>query len=78
MIAAARTGKESTSKIVVNTTDQQNKLSLYPPTPLAFIFIIVTRKLIDPRILEMPARWREKIAQSTDGLEWASPPASGG
>jgi len=31
------------------------------------MFIIVTRKLIDLRMLDTPAKWREKIAQSTDG-----------
>lgn len=28
-------------------------------------------KLIEPRIEEMPARWREKIAKSTEGPAWA-------
>jgi hypothetical protein len=31
----------------------------------------VTKKLIDPKILDTLARCREKIAQSTEGLAWA-------
>lgn len=35
------------------------------------MFIIVTRKLIDLRILDTLAKWSEKIAQSTEGLACA-------
>lgn len=43
-----------------------------------FIFKIVVMKLIAPRIDDTPARWREKIARSTDGPAWARFPAKGG
>jgi hypothetical protein len=32
--------------------------------------IIVVKKLIEPRIEEIPAMWREKIAKSTEIPEW--------
>jgi hypothetical protein len=32
--------------------------------------IIVVKKLILPRIEEIPAKWRLKIAKSTDTPEW--------
>jgi len=68
VIAAARTGRDKISRIVVTTIDQQNKERLPYVCPLLIMFIIVTRKLIEPRILETLARCREKIAQSTEGL----------
>jgi len=33
------------------------------------MFIIVTKKFIEPKILETPAKCKEKIAQSTAGPE---------
>lgn len=42
------------------------------------MLIIVVIKLIAPRIDETPARWREKIARSTEAPAWARFPASGG
>lgn len=35
------------------------------------MLIIVEIKLIAPKIEETPAKWREKIAKSTDGPLWA-------
>ena len=35
-------------------------------------------KLIAPRIDDTPAKWREKIAKSTDAPAWAIFPAKGG
>jgi len=35
------------------------------------MFIIVTKKLIDLKILETLAKCKEKIAQSTEGPAWA-------
>lgn len=40
--------------------------------------MIVVIKLIEPRMEETPARWREKIARSTEAPAWARLPASGG
>ena len=35
-------------------------------------------KLIAPRMEEIPARCKEKMAKSTEGPEWARFPESGG
>lgn len=42
------------------------------------MLIAVVMKLIAPRIEEIPARWREKIARSTEAPAWARLPARGG
>jgi len=46
--------------------------------PRLRIFITVAMKFTDPRIEEIPARCREKIAMSTEGPAWAILPANGG
>lgn len=38
----------------------------------------VVIKFNEPKIDDAPARWREKIARSTDGPEWAKFAANGG
>ncbi len=40
--------------------------------------MMVVMKLIAPRMDDTPARWREKIARSTDAPAWARLPAKGG
>ena len=35
------------------------------------MLITVVIKLMAPRMEEAPAKWREKIARSTDGPAWA-------
>jgi len=47
-------------------------------TPRALIFNIVVIKLIAPKIEEIPAICKLKIAKSTAGPEWADPPDNGG
>lgn len=42
------------------------------------MLMIVVIKFKAPRIEEIPARWREKIAKSTEGPEWAIFLANGG
>lgn len=42
------------------------------------MLIIVVMKLMAPRIDETPARWREKMARSTEAPACARFPASGG
>ena len=42
------------------------------------MLIMVVIKLIAPRIEDTPARWREKMARSTDAPAWARLPARGG
>lgn len=65
VIAPARTGNESTKRIEVKTTDQINIGIVYQTCDLVTILEAVTKKLIDPRIDEIPARCKEKIDKST-------------
>lgn len=67
VIAPAKTGKESKSKIAVINTDQTNKGIRSRVIPIDRMLIIVVIKLIAPRIDDAPAKWREKIAKSTEG-----------
>lgn len=59
-------------------TPHTNKGTRPAVIPLWRIFIAVVRKLIDLRIEEIPARWSEKIAKSTEGPLWETLPARGG
>ena len=78
VIAAARTGSESSSKIAVIKIDQTNRGSLWKVSPGALILRIVVKKLIAPKIEEIPAKWRLKIARSTEPPEWNSIEDKGG
>jgi hypothetical protein len=69
VIAAARTGKAKTKRTAVIATDQTNKGIRPDVMPLGRIFFAVVIKLIDAKIDETPAKWREKIAKSTAPLE---------
>lgn len=60
------------------STDQTNKGVWYCDRAGGFILIAVVIKLIAPRIEEIPARWREKMARSTEAPAWARFPARGG
>ena len=71
MIAPARTGSERRSKIAVIKTDQTNKGMRSKVNPLDRILIIVVIKFTAPKIDLTPAKWREKIARSTDAPVWA-------
>lgn len=55
MIAPARTGRDSSSKIEVINTDHAINVMLFGFTFLGFIFVIVEIKLIAPKIDEIPA-----------------------
>jgi hypothetical protein len=78
VIAPARTGRASNSKIAVINTVQANNGILLKVIPLHLILFIVTMKLIAPAIDEIPARCKLKIAQSTPAPECAKTPLSGG
>lgn len=78
VMPAARTGRESRSKIAVMRTDQTNRGVWYCDSAGGFILIIVVIKLIAPRIDDTPAKCREKMARSTDAPAWARLPARGG
>lgn len=67
MIAPASTGRESNRRIVVILRDQTNNGTRSSRRPSVRMLIIVVIKLIEPRIEEVPARCREKIARSTEG-----------
>lgn len=65
-MAPARTGSESRSRKVVTKTDQTNKGSRSKEIPGARIFMTVVINLIEARIDDAPAKWREKMARSTE------------
>lgn len=65
MIAPAKTGKDSNNKKTVIKIDQTNKLTRSIVIPGARILKIVVMKLIAPRIDDIPAKCKEKIAKST-------------
>jgi len=66
VIAAAKTGNDSSKSTTVTATDHTNRGIRSILIPLLRILIIVTKKLILPKIDEAPARCKEKIAKSTD------------
>lgn len=70
VIAPAKTGNESKSKIAVIMTLQTNSGIRSNDEEGARILIIVVIKLIAPKIEEIPAKWREKIVKSTDCPLW--------
>lgn len=78
VIAPAKTGSDNKSKKVVTNTDQTNRGSRSKEIPGARILIIVVIKLIEAKIEEAPAKWREKIARSTDPPACAMLLESGG
>ena len=78
MIAPAKTGSDSKSKIAVIKTAQTNRGNLWNGKLSVRIFTIVQIKLIAPRIEAAPDKWRLKIAKSTDPPEWAIIPDNGG
>jgi len=69
VIAPARTGKDNKSKKAVINTAQTNKGVRLAVIPGARILLIVTIKLIAPKIDDTPAICNEKIAQSTEPPE---------
>lgn len=78
VIAAASTGRARSSIIAVIITDQTKRGMLNIGIDLGFILMHVVIKLIAPRIDDAPAKWREKIAKSTDGPECTRFPERGG
>jgi hypothetical protein len=78
VIAPANTGSDKRSKKAVIKTDQTNNGNLWNVKPRARIFIIVTIKLIAPKIEDAPAICKLKIAKSTAGPLCAWIPLNGG
>jgi len=71
-MAPANTGKERSKRIAVSNTDHTNRGINSMAIPSPFIFVIVVIKLADPKILETPARCKEKIPRSTALPGWPS------
>jgi hypothetical protein len=69
VIAPAKTGNDNNNKKAVINTAQAYNGNLCINIPGALILKIVTIKFIAPKIEEIPARCRLKIAKSTDGPE---------
>jgi len=78
VMAPARTGKDRSNRIAVRSTDQGNIGTLSGLFRVSRILTIVAIKFAAPRIDLAPARWRAKIARSTDGPLWAIEPDRGG
>jgi hypothetical protein len=71
VMAPAKTGSDRSSRIAVINTDHTNKGIRSKVNPFERILIIVVIKFTAPRIDLTPARWREKIAKSTEAPVWA-------
>ena len=78
MIAPAKTGKDSRSKIAVINTDHTNKGIRSIVIPADRILITVVIKFTAPKIDEAPAICNEKIPISTEAPAWAMPADKGG
>jgi len=70
VIAPAKTGSESSSRMAVIKTDHTNKGVASRVMEVDRIFKIVEMKLIAPKIEEAPAKCKLKIVRSTEILEW--------
>jgi hypothetical protein len=78
VIAPANTGKDSRRRTTVIVTAHTNNGTRSSRNPFHRILITVVIKFSAPKIDEAPAKWREKIARSTEGPAWARFLASGG
>lgn len=78
VIAPARTGRDKRRRTAVITTAHTNRGICSSRSPFQRILIVVVIKLIAPRIEDTPAKWREKIARSTEGPAWAKLADRGG
>jgi len=67
VMAPAKTGSDKRRRIAVIFTAHTNRGTRSNRRPLDRMLITVVIKLIAPRIDEIPAKWREKMAKSTDG-----------
>lgn len=78
VIAPASTGRERRRRTVVIKTDHTNRFSRSQIIPGARILMTVVMKFTAPKIEEIPARCKEKIARSTPPPAWAIGPLRGG
>jgi hypothetical protein len=66
VIAPAKTGKDKSNRIAVIKTDQTKRGIRSKVIPSDRILITVVIKFTAPRIEEIPAKCKEKIAKSTE------------
>lgn len=78
VIAPASTGRERSRSTTVMVTAHTNNGIRSSRNPCHRILITVVMKFTAPRIDEAPAKWREKIAKSTEGPACAKFLARGG
>jgi len=78
VIPPASTGNDNSNNTAVIKTAQTNSGNLCIVIPGALMFIIVVIKFIAPKIDEIPAKCKLKIAKSTDPPEWNSIDDKGG
>lgn len=78
MIAPANTGSDRSNNNAVITTDHTNRGIRSKEIPGDRILITVVIKFTAPRMEEIPAKWRLKIARSTDDPLWAIAEDRGG
>lgn len=71
VIAPANTGRDSKSNTAVIRTAHPNNGIRSIDIPKIRKFLRVLIKFTAPRIDDTPAKWREKIAKSTEDPEWA-------
>lgn len=71
MIAPAKTGKERSNSTAVIRTAHANRGIRSRIIPNTRRFPKVLIKFTAPKIELTPAKWREKIAKSTDAPAWA-------
>jgi len=69
-MAPAKIGNDKISKIIVTSTLHKNKGRLSNEIFIVRLFNKVTKKLIDPKIEEIPAKCNEKIAISKENELW--------
>jgi len=78
VMAPAKTGRERRRRMAVTRTDQGKRLMRSSTKPNVRVFLRVLMKLTAPKREETPARWREKIAKSTDEPAWPRVDLRGG
>ena len=78
VIAPASTGRLSSSSTAVTMIAQVKSGTRSRVIPGARMDHSVTMKLIAPSVDEIPARWRAKIARSTEAPEWDPSAERGG
>lgn len=66
VIAPANTGRDKRRRIAVIKIDHANKGTRSNVIPPHRMLTIVVMKFRAPKIDETPAKWREKIAKSTE------------